>query len=170
MLENAQASEATTKKDKEDAQARVEVLEAQVQVLKELRAADVVAIKDKDIDDAWYRMWSTNPKVLDLEFLGEANETILARWNIRLEQEELETTMAEGAVEDDEDQGEVVSSPSLKIPRTSAMLAAEIDALDRELDEAAEAARSPFNEPTVLPSEEIIPTAQPSSQVPSNHL
>ena len=113
-------------------------------------------------------MWSTNPEVLDLEFLGEAKETILARWNIRLEQEELETTMAEGTVEDGEDQGEVVSSPSLKIPRTSAMLAAKIDALDREIDEAAEAAMSPFNVPTVQPSGEINPTAQPSSHAPSS--
>lgn len=157
QLEDVQKSEATAQKDREDAEARVEVLEAQVQALKERHAQDVKATKDKAIDDAWYRMWSTNPEVLDLDFLGEARETILARWNLRLEQEELEGTMAEGVDEDDEDCDEVISAPGLKIPKSSSMLAAEIDALDKEIDEAAEAARSSNNIPVVQPLGEVVP-------------
>ena len=140
QLENTQA---TAKKDKDDAEARVEVLEAQVRMLKEQHVHEIRAAKEKAIDDAWYRMWSTNPEVLNLDFLGEARESILARWNLRLEQEELEATLVEGVDEDEEDCGEVVSAPGLKLPKSPSTLAAEIDALDKEIDEAAEASRSP---------------------------
>ena len=140
QLENAQA---TAKKDKDDAEARVEVLEAQVRMLKEQHVHEIQAAKEKAIDDAWYRMWSTNPEVLNLDFLGEARESILARWNLRLEQEELEATLVEGVDEDEEDCGEVVSAPGLKLPKSPSTLAAEIDALDKEIDEAAEASKSP---------------------------
>ena len=77
--------------------------------------------------------------------------------------------MAEGVDEDedDEDCGEVVSSPGLKIPKSSAMLAAEIDALDKEIDEAAEAARSPNNIPAVQPLGEVVP---PTVDVPDDQL
>ena len=102
-------------------------------------------------------MWSTNPEVLNLDFLGEARETILARWNLRLEQEELEGTMVEGVDEDEEDCGEVVSAPGLKLPKSPSTLAAEIDALDKEIDEAAEAARSPNNVPAVKSLGEAVP-------------
>ena len=143
QLENAQA---TAKKDKDDAEARVEVLEAQVRMLKEQHVHEIRAAKEKAIDDAWYRMWSTNPEVLNL---GEARESILARWNLRLEQEELEATLVEGVDEDEEDCGEVASAPGLKHPKSPPTLAAEIDALDKEIDEAAEALKSPGDAPAI---------------------
>lgn len=45
------------------------------------------------------------------------------------------------------------------------MLAAEIDALDKEIDEATEAARSPNNIPAVQPFVEVVP---PTVDVPDD--
>ena len=48
-------------------------------------------------------MWSTNPETLDLNFMGDELEPALARWNARLELEQLEETKAADAEADDED-------------------------------------------------------------------
>ena len=108
-LEMAKTGEAAAKvaldslqKDKLDLQAKVDLLEAEKRMSKDLRAQEIDDAKEEAIDNAWYRIWSTNSEVLDLEFLGEELEPTLERWNARLEREELETTMVEGVEDDDE--------------------------------------------------------------------
>ena len=86
--------------------------------------------EDRPIDMAWYRLWSTNPD-LDLSFLEEELEPTLAKWKVRLEEEEL-LTFSEAAARDvskGNQDGEVSSKATSK---NGASLVAEIDALMEE--------------------------------------
>lgn len=62
-------------------------------------------------DKNLYRVWSTNPGVLNLEFLREEREPTLARWKVWLEQE-AEDTVTEAVSGSDE--SEEVESTDLK--------------------------------------------------------
>ena len=80
-----------------------------MQRLKDLRAEDQANLAQK-IDEAeevatdktLYRVWSTNPGVLNLSFLREELEPTLARWKVRLE-EEAEDTVTETVGDSEED-------------------------------------------------------------------
>ena len=95
-------------------------------MLKDLRIKDQAEMAQR-IDDAketatdktLYRVWSTNPGVLNLSFLREELEPTLARWKVWLEQEADETVTK--AV--DSDEGEEVESTVLKTAQ------AKLDAL-----------------------------------------
>ena len=90
-------------KEKNDLSAKVDLLGSELQMLKDLQDKMIEDAKEEAIDNAWYRMWSTNPMTLDLEFMGDELEPALARWNARLELEQLEETRAADAGADDED-------------------------------------------------------------------
>ena len=64
-------------KDKLDLQGKVDTLEAKLKMSNDLRAQEIENAKEEAIDNAWYRMWSTNPEVLDLSFMGEELEPAL---------------------------------------------------------------------------------------------
>ena len=96
-------------KDKIDLQDKVDTLEAEVQMSNDLRARDQADVakqiddaREETIDNAWYCLWSTNPGVLDLTFLGEELEPTMAWWKTRLEEEELETITEAVRSEDEE--------------------------------------------------------------------
>ena len=72
-------------KDKLDLQGKVDTLEAELKMVKDLHAKELEDAKEEAIDNAWYRMWSTNSEVLDLDFMGEELDPALARCNTRLE-------------------------------------------------------------------------------------
>ena len=93
-------------KEKNDLSAKVDLLGSELQMLKDLQDKMVDDAKEEAIDNAWYRMWSTNPMTLDLEFMGDELEPALARWNARLELEQLEEAKAADAEVDDEDGGD----------------------------------------------------------------
>ena len=80
----------TLQKEKDDLQTKVDLLRAELKMLKDLQAKEIEDAREEAIEDAWYRMWSTNPETLDLDFMGEELEPALARWNVRLEREQLE--------------------------------------------------------------------------------
>ena len=86
-------------------------------MLKDLRTKDQADMaqriddaKETTIDKTLYRVWSTNPGVLNLSFLREELELTLAWWNTWLEQE------AEDTITDtvDSDEGEEGESIDLK--------------------------------------------------------
>lgn len=79
-------------------------------MLKNLQAKKTENAKEEAIDDAQYRMWSTNPETLDLNFMGDELEPALVRWNAHLEREQLEETTAMGIEGDDDDDNNVISS------------------------------------------------------------
>lgn len=92
----------------------------------------------------------------------------MARWNARLEREELESTMVEGNEDDDNAEGgEEANSLGLKIPKTPSMLAVEIKAIDDQANEVAEPVAASVEPQTIPTSEgvtqaaEDVPTAQP---------
>ena len=89
-------------KEKNDLSAKVDLLGSELQMLKDLQDKMIEDAKEEAIDNAWYRMWSTNPMTLDLEFMGDELEPALARWNARLELEQLEETEAADAETADE--------------------------------------------------------------------
>lgn len=66
-------------------------------------------------DKTLYRVWSTNPGVLNLNFLREELQPTLARWRVRLE-EEAEYTVTETVGGSDEDDD--AESNNLKTART----------------------------------------------------
>ena len=87
-LEMAKAAEVEFKKAKRDLEARVDSLEAKVKMFEDLlareqadKAKKIDDAKEEAIDTAWYRLWSTNPGVLDLAFLEDDLEPTLARWS-----------------------------------------------------------------------------------------
>ena len=93
-------------KEKDDLSAKVDLLGSELQMLKDLQDKMIDDAKEEAIDNAWYRMWSTNPMTLDLEFMGDELEPALARWNARLELEQLEEARAADAEVGDEDGGD----------------------------------------------------------------
>lgn len=110
-------------------------LKAEVQRLHDLRAEDKANLAQK-IDDAieiatdktLYRIWSTNPGVLDLAFLREELEPTMARWKIWLEQEAEETAVK--AVGNDGE--EEIESYDLKTAQV------RLDALKKNIVEASQ--------------------------------
>ena len=93
-------------KEKDDLSTKVDLLGSELQMLKDLQDKMIDDAKEEAIDNAWYRMWSTNHMTLDLEFMGDELEPALARWNARLELEQLEEAKAADAEVDDEDGGD----------------------------------------------------------------
>ena len=91
--------------EKDDLSAERDLLRSELQMLKDLQDKMIDDAKEEAIDNAWYRMWSTNPLTLDLEFMGDELEPALARWNARLALEQLEETEAADAETADEDGG-----------------------------------------------------------------
>lgn len=172
-LEMGKAVEAASKKaldglckDNLDLESQVDTLKAKPKMFEDLLAQEQ-AEKAKQIDDAkgeatdtaWYRLWLTNLGVLDLSFLEDDLEPMLARWNARLEQVELET-VTEAASSDDEE----VDSQGLQ---TSS---ARLDAIRREVTEtfAAKEDASTLAEPNLahetaegVPTTEDIPDPHP---------
>ena len=109
-IEGLERDKSCLQKEKDDLKSRADLLESELQMLKDLQAKMIEDAKEEAIDDAWYRMWSTNPEALDLEFMGDELEPALARWNARLELEQLEETKAAEAGADDEDDNTAISS------------------------------------------------------------
>ena len=88
---------------------------------------------------------------------GEA-EGLLKKWKARLEEEkELRSITARKAISEDDEAGEEASSLGSKLPRTSAMLAAEIRATEDQANKEAEPAAASAEPQTV----ENAPTIQP---------
>ena len=120
-LEMAKINAAKTKTVLDNLNAENDTLKAEVQRLKDLRAEDQASLAQK-IDDAkevatcktLYRVWSTNPGVLNLDFLREDLEPTLARWKIWLE-EEAKDTVTETVGGSDE--GDEAESNDLKTAR-----------------------------------------------------
>ena len=109
-IEGLERDKSCLQKEKDDLKSRADLLESELQMLKDLQAKAIEDAKEEAIDDAWYRMWSTNPETLDLDFMGEELEPALVRWNARLELEQLEETKAAEAGADDEDDNTAISS------------------------------------------------------------
>ena len=101
----------------DDLHAENDTLKAEVQRLRDLREEDQASLaqkiddsKEVAIDKTLYRVWSTNPGVLNLEFLKKELEATLARWKVWLEQEAEDTVTEAGG----SDEGEEVESTNLK--------------------------------------------------------
>ena len=109
-IEGLEGDKTTLQKKKDDLQSKADLLESELQMLKDLQAKAIEDAKEEATDDAWYRMWSTNPETLDLDFMGDELEPALVRWNARLELEQLEETTAVDVGADDEDDNTVISS------------------------------------------------------------
>ena len=109
-IEGLEGDKTTLQKEKADLQSKVDLLGSELTMLKDLQAKEIEDAKEKATDDAWYRMWSTNPETLDLNFMGDELEPALVRWNARLELEQLEETTAMDVEGDDEDDNNVISS------------------------------------------------------------
>ena len=109
-IEGLERDKSCLQKEKDDLKSRADLLESELQMLKDLQAQAIDDAKEKATDDAWYRMWSTNPETLDLDFMGEELEPALVRWNARLELEQLEETTIVDAGADDEDDNTAISS------------------------------------------------------------
>lgn len=172
-LEMAKAVEAASKKaldclckDKLDLESQVDTLKAKPKMFEDLlsqkqtkKAKQIDDAKGEATDNAWYRLWLTNVGVLDLSFLEDDLEPMLARWNAHLEQVELET-VTEAAISDEEE----VDSQGLQ---TSS---ARLDAIRREVIEtfAAKEDASTLAEPNLahetakgVPTIEDIPDPHP---------
>ena len=91
--------------EKDDISAERDLLKSELQMLKDLQDKMIDDAKEEAIDNAWYRMWSTNPLTLDLEFMGDELEPALVRWNARLALEQHEETEAANAETADGDGG-----------------------------------------------------------------
>ena len=102
-VKDLEKDKSSLQKEKNDLSAKVDLLGSELQMLKDLQDKMIEDAKEEAIDNAWYCMWSTNPMTLDLEFMGDELEPALARWNARLELEQLEETRAADAGADDED-------------------------------------------------------------------
>ena len=109
-IEDLEGDKSSLQKVKDDLQSKVDLLESELLMLKDSQTTAIEDAKEKAIDDAWYRMWSTNPETLDLDFMGDELEPALARWNARLELEQLEETTAVDVGADDEDDNTAISS------------------------------------------------------------
>ena len=96
--------------------------------------------RDDLIDLAMYRVWEHNQGI-DISFMRGEAEGLLKKWQARLEEEkELRSITASEAISEDDEAGEEASSLGLKLPRTSAMLAAEIRATEDQANKEAEPA------------------------------
>ena len=125
------------------------------------------ADKDELIDLAMYRFWEYNQNV-DISFMEDEAEGLLARWKIRLEEEkELLSVTASGVVAELDDAIVEVSSQSLKMSRSEASIAAEIEDMVRTSPtEAAPLTDAPIETAADQVPEGAISTAEdaPSSQ------
>lgn len=111
-------------------------------------------------DKTLYRVWSTNPGVLDLSFLREELEPTLARWKLKLE-EEAEDTVTEtvGGSEEDDD----AESNDLKTTRNR--LAALRDIASEVFQEVPPAEPEiPASSPVDQPATEDAPSAKDDAQ------
>lgn len=136
----------------DDLRTENDTLNAEVQMPRDLRVKDQASIaqwiddsNEVAIDNALYRLWSTNPGVLDLRFLREELEPTMAQWKVRLEQEanEIVTKVV------DSDGEEEIDSTDLKTAQ------ARLDALRKDVHVA-------FQE--VAPAEPEIPATVPNVQ------
>ena len=148
--------------EKDDISAERDLLKSELQMLKDLQDKMIDDAKEEAIDNAWYRMWSTNPLTLDLEFMGDELEPALARWNARLALEQLEETEAADAETADEDSGgnDAIAS-ALK---TGSSRSEEIVREIREAfaaDDQAITETEPAAPPSELPAAEDAPATEP---------
>ena len=80
------------------------------------------AKKDDPIDLAMYSFWAVNQNV-DIAFMEDEAEALLAKWKARWEEEkELRSITASGAIAGHDDIGGEVSSQSLKLTGSKAAL------------------------------------------------
>ena len=127
-----------------------DTLKTEVRKLNDLRAEDKASLAQK-IDDTketathktLYRVWSKNPRVLDLAFLREELEPTMARWKIWLEQE-AEETIVEAVGSDEEEE---IESYDLKTAQV------RLDALKKNIAEASQE-----NDPTEPANEDALAT------------
>ena len=105
------------------------------------------------IDLAMYCFWEYNQNVV-ISFMEDEAEGLLARWKIRLEEEkELLSVTASGAVAELDDIASEVSSQSLKLPRSKASIAAEIEDMVKTI--ATEI--SPLTDALIEPTADQVP-------------
>ena len=150
-IEGLEGDKSTLQKKKDDLQSKVDLLESELKMLKDLQAKAIEDAKEEATDDAWYRMWSTNPETLDLDFMGEELEPALVRWNARLELEQLEETTVMDVEGDDEDDNNVISS----VLKTGSSRLEEITKETREVFQADDNTPAP---PEVAPAVETTGT------------
>lgn len=108
----------------------------------------ITAVKDELIDLAMYRFWESTQNA-DISFMEDEAEGLLAKWKGQLEEErEVQSVTASGAVDGSDDIDDEASSRGLKLPKTHAMYAAEIEASLAEINEAvaSEAAKDETRE------------------------
>ena len=164
-IEGLERDKSCLQKEKDDLKSRADLLESELQMLKDLQAKMIEDAKEEAIDDAWYRMWSTNPETLDHEFMGDELEPALARWNARLELEQLEETKAADAGADDEDDNDNAAiSSALK---TGSSRLEEILKETREIFEGGDSTPVPTEAATIVETARIAST-EPVSDPPTD--
>ena len=144
-----EGDKSSLQKAKDDLQSKVDLLESELLMLKDSHTTAIEDAKEKAIDDAWYRMWSTNPETLDLDFMGEELEPALVRWNARLEREQLEETTVVDVEADDEHDNTAISS----MLKTGSSRLEEILKETREIFQA--------DNSTPVPTE-VVPVVEPA--------
>ena len=161
-IKDLEKDKSCLQKEKNDLSAKVDLLGSELQMLKDLQDKMIEDAKEEAIDNAWYRMWSTNPMTLDLEFMGDELEPALARWNARLELEQLEEARAADAEVGDEDGGDNDAIASAL--KTGSSRSEEIVREIREAfaaDDQAIAETEPAAPPSELPAAEDAPATEP---------
>ena len=147
--------------EKDDLSAERDLLKSELQMLKDLQDKMIDDAKEEAIDNAWYRMWSTNPLTLDLEFMGDELEPALARWNARLALEQLEAEAADAeTVDEDGGDNDAIASALKTGSSRSEEIAREI----REAyatDDRAIIETEPAASPNELPVVEDAPATEP---------
>lgn len=138
------------------AEARVKQLETQNKLALDNFAIIVAQIEEKinagrddTVDLTMYRVWEHNQGI-DISFMRDEAECLLKNWKARLKEEkELHSITASEALSKDDEAGKEASSLGSKIPRTPAMLAAEIRAVEEQVNKDIEPAVTSAEPPSV---------------------